>query len=113
MADWYNVRMHRDLWDPAGVTGGLALRSWSGQVISVDWGEPNAEGFHEPTFTLSGDTEAQRLDAAMLKIREALPKEWCDCPPYPHLGIGKYKHLPSCRYGIVEDFFDIAGLVTP
>ena len=32
---------------------------------------------------------------------------WCDCPEgYPNYGIGKYKHLPSCRYGIVEDWLD-------
>jgi hypothetical protein len=34
------VKMMSDIWDPAGVTGGLALRDGAGRTITVEWGEP-------------------------------------------------------------------------
>ncbi len=38
---------------------------------------------------------------------ELIDPTWCDCPEgYPSYGIDKYKHLPLCRYGIIEDWLD-------
>jgi len=38
-----------------------------------------------------------------------LPDEsWCDCDYEPVRGIKAGRHLPSCRYGIVLDYLDIA-----
>lgn len=47
----------------------------------------------------------------MTDLRETLSviADWCDCD-HPAYGIRVNRHLPSCRYGIVEDAVDGTGL---
>lgn len=65
MDDIRKVRMHRDIWDPESPLGGISIRDEAGRAITVEWGEPDAEGWWEPVFKVSGTTEAERTAAAV------------------------------------------------
>jgi hypothetical protein len=47
--DIVNVRMERVVWEM------MAFRTDEGYRVTVDWGEPDEEGFHNPTFTMHSD----------------------------------------------------------
>ncbi len=61
-------------------------RTADGRVLSFVWGEPDADGFYEPTFTATDDgwLDAQRAEAAaterarLLDAVEALPLAMSD-----------------------------------
>ena len=50
------------------------VRTWDGAAITVEWGEPDAEGFYEPVFTRHDDDRLGELDAAWAEVEAALPK---------------------------------------
>jgi hypothetical protein len=35
-----------------------------------------------------------------------IPSSYCDCNYKPVRGIAAGRHLPSCRYGIIEDYLE-------
>lgn len=52
--------------------------------------------------------EAQSWPLTAETAKPMLPDvSWCDCN-HPLYGPAKDRHLPSCRYGIVMDYLDIA-----
>jgi len=58
------------------------------------------------------DGVATGLRTAIRDLRAIEPRlpdpSWCDCDYEPVRGIKAGRHLPSCRYGIVLDYLDIA-----
>ena len=42
----------------------------------------------------------------VVDARAALTPDYCDCNYAPVRGVEAKRHLPSCRYGIIEDFLD-------
>src|SRR5205809_285667 len=42
----------------------LIARTFDGRDLTAEWGEPDSEGVYEPVFTMSGSTEAERIEAA-------------------------------------------------
>jgi len=49
-----------------------ATRTDDGRTITVEWGNPGPDGFYEPTFRVSGSTEAERQDEARAPLVAAL-----------------------------------------
>ncbi len=66
-----NVRVTRE------VLGELFTRDAAGHRLRVDWGEPDAEGFYEPTITSDyADIARGELDAAWAEVEAELPEGW-------------------------------------
>jgi hypothetical protein len=60
------VLVHLELLDEMG-----PLRTADGELLTVDWGEPNAEGVYEPVFTktFDGKVMVDRVVLAELERR--------------------------------------------
>jgi len=114
---WLNTLDHNRAVDPAQYPAALPASTESGSRVDVldktalelrairvreydgeDW-VSMADLAYDRRRTAPSEPEAPKIDPS-----------WCDCPEgYSHIGIDKYKHLPSCRYGIIEDWLDIQG----
>jgi hypothetical protein len=54
----------------------FGTRTERGERITAAWGEPTADGWYEPVFTVHTDDRLDDLDAAWAAAEAALPDGW-------------------------------------
>ena len=89
----------------------LATRDIDGNLLTVDWGEPDDEGFYCPTISVDYDDNILSREREFIAIIEALMKipalKWCNLVWDLRGEIWKLS-IPNCLMGGIEQLLEVA-----